>query len=486
MPKGAKKGAGGKQVGLTEEERLLVLQQRTLAEQQMAKRKEDMLTQFLKDKLQKEEQNSHVNRLKLTDKWRTLLRQARAEELRHDIAVLSQTFERVVDRKDNVIKSLVCDLKEAKQQSEHAMHSHLENVDRLEELHRDRLSLLEQEWRMQVENLRAEFDTERERIMSQHQQECAYLEDVSFAVEQHYRDLESEARLDYQSTCDDIKNKTIEEKNALRLRLEGEVEELWRQLQQAKRSYGEATDDRRMACEALRARDQSSSREIDTQMKKLQRMQDSIAVLRSRLSSSQRESEMTVRELQVVKKKVALQGQQLKAQLNHIRAKQRSQLSELTIQSSAATKKLQAIIDKGEKLMWLAARCRKLETEREKVLPFYGTSLSTEEQSQDRVQRMEPPANELARAMHDYWNLEGVWQRYNHAELDRLCLQREQEALSEENAQLRALLRQYMDGLSVSDKVLRCRNPLLMVSRPARHERASPQRTCAHVVQHTS
>ena len=41
---------------------------------------------------------------------------ARAEELRKDTEVMSQTFERVVDRKDAIIRSLVKDLEEAEEQ----------------------------------------------------------------------------------------------------------------------------------------------------------------------------------------------------------------------------------------------------------------------------------------------------------------------------------------------------------------------------------
>ena len=47
----------------------------------------------------------------------------------------------------------------------------------------------------------------REQILSQHQQECAYLEDVTFAMEQFYMEVDGEARQDYQSTRDDIKNR---------------------------------------------------------------------------------------------------------------------------------------------------------------------------------------------------------------------------------------------------------------------------------------
>ena len=40
---------------MTEEERIVYLEQKMLAEEEMKKKKEDMLAQFLKDKLHKEE-----------------------------------------------------------------------------------------------------------------------------------------------------------------------------------------------------------------------------------------------------------------------------------------------------------------------------------------------------------------------------------------------------------------------------------------------
>lgn len=48
MPKKAGKKGGGKLAGMTEEERLLYMQQKAQAEEEIAKRKEDMLTHFLK------------------------------------------------------------------------------------------------------------------------------------------------------------------------------------------------------------------------------------------------------------------------------------------------------------------------------------------------------------------------------------------------------------------------------------------------------
>ena len=53
------------------------------------------------------------------------------QELQTDAEVLSQTFERVVDRKDAIIRSLAKDLEEAEEQYQVALRSQLENVDDL-------------------------------------------------------------------------------------------------------------------------------------------------------------------------------------------------------------------------------------------------------------------------------------------------------------------------------------------------------------------
>ena len=56
---------------------------------------------------------------------------AKAQELRKDIEILSQTFERIVDRKDSILKSLVKDLEEAEEQYQVALRSHIQNIDKL-------------------------------------------------------------------------------------------------------------------------------------------------------------------------------------------------------------------------------------------------------------------------------------------------------------------------------------------------------------------
>lgn len=58
----------------------------------------------LQDKLAKEKRSSTLNLHKLNAQWRAVLRDTKDKELRQDMEILSQTFERVMDCKDSVIE----------------------------------------------------------------------------------------------------------------------------------------------------------------------------------------------------------------------------------------------------------------------------------------------------------------------------------------------------------------------------------------------
>ena len=66
--------------------------------------------------------------------------------------------------------------------------------------------------------------------------------------------------------------------------------------------------------------------------------------------------------------------------------------------------------------------------------------------------------------MTDYVALENFWKRYNKVLLDKCALEKEKSNMAQENAQLRSLLKQYLDGISVNDEVLSHVNPLFVVN----------------------
>ena len=57
------------------------------------------------------------------------------------------------------------------------------------------------------------------------------------------------------------------------------VEDLWDQFQQALKNYQETTEERKKAFEDLKAKDEKSANEIESQMRKLQRITVSLWLL---------------------------------------------------------------------------------------------------------------------------------------------------------------------------------------------------------------
>ncbi|XP_078057430.1 dynein regulatory complex subunit 2 [Mustelus asterias] len=458
MPKKGKKMAK-----MTEEEQLLYMQQKMLEEEEMQKKKEDMLNQFLKDKLSKEEHNTRLNTLKLNEKWRTVMREAKAAELRKDLEIVSQTFERIVDRKDGVIRALTKDLEEADEQYATALRNRIQNVDKLLDLQRSRLLLIKNEFEAELASLKEKFDAERQQIIVQHEQEMSNLEDMMYAMDQIFSEVANEARQEFKSTRDDLKNKSLEEKHSLRVNLEGLVEDLWLQFHHALKNYIDSTEDRKIAFETLKARDEKSAKEIEMQMKKLQQMQDTIAPLKVKMTAHARKCEAQNKKLQDEKEAIKQHFLMQKSQMNYLRAHEHERLIKLTVESNAAIKTLKNVCEKGEHVLRMAEMCRKLETEEEKVLPFYASSLTPEEESKVQHLMMLRPCEELAEVM-DCGALEQFWKRYNKVLLDQVVLQQEKSTLLQENSRFRQLLKQYLDGISVNEEILSNLNPLIVIN----------------------
>jgi len=73
-------------------------------------------------------------------------------------------------------------------------------------------------------------------------------------------------------------------------------------------------------------------------------------------------------------------------------------------------------------------------------------------------------ASRRVQVMRSYVPLENFWKRYNKALLDKIAIEKERGIVAAQNQQLRALLKQYLDSISVSDEVLAKANSLLIVN----------------------
>ncbi|TPP56148.1 Coiled-coil domain-containing protein 65 [Fasciola gigantica] len=449
---------------MTEEEKAAYLEQQRLAEEEAKARKTAMLTKYLQDKLEREEKVTRLNQYKLVHHWRAIMREAKSAELKRDIDILSQTFERIIDRKDSIIKTLIKDLNEAEEQHMMSLRFHIDNVDRLIDLQNDRLQKLRLDYETELQMLTNEFGQEEDFLINQHKKQLDDLKDIFVALDSTYTARETDAKTEQHSMKDDLKQNNLEDKHALRIALETKVNHLWSDFKTALSQYNKTTDEKISFFENLKAKDEKSAAEIEMQMRKLQRVGEHIAICKRKMARVSKDFEEKNKHLKDEREKLVAHFQNLKTQLNKLRDSQHEKLVKMSLESGTATKRVQKLLEKAEKIIKLGEQCRKYETEEEKVVPFYLSSLTAEEEQIVNEAFHVEGDEELSAIMRRCAPLEMFWRRFNKAQLDRLAINKERDMLRQENMQLRSLLKQYLDGISVNDEVIASKNSLVVVN----------------------
>merc|ERR1712168_1005547 len=287
MAKG-KKGKS-KNANMTEEERHQKELEKRAAEEAERIAQQQMILNYLKDKLAKEEKYSRLNNKKLVEKWRAIMRQAKSAELKKEIVILSQTFERIMDRKSAVIQQLAKDLEESEEQNRMATRAHQSNLGKLNEIQQSLVDDLEKRFQTQLEENKKTFDTDTTAFVEKTKQSDEDFDTLNCALEQTNINLSGKIQENFQSLRDELKNQTLEEKHSLRIQLEGAVENLWKQFQAAQKQYNESTQERRKEFEKLQRKDAKSSKEIEEQMKKLSKIQENINLLKQKMAANAKE-----------------------------------------------------------------------------------------------------------------------------------------------------------------------------------------------------
>ncbi|XP_047463538.1 dynein regulatory complex subunit 2 [Mugil cephalus] len=464
----------GKKDGMkTEEERLVLLQQKAQAEEEMAKKKEETLTLFLKDKLQKEQRNTVVNLLKLDEGWRTILRHSREAELRKDMSVLRQTSGRQLDDLDSVIQKLVRDLEEAELQAAQVQRAHLQHVESLKTQQDKQLESLEQQWERCLQDLSAMFSCERKQMLSLSQQQRVKLSNQKLFMDQQDRDdvlavqtlFEDKLALHQSSLADMMADVKVVVNNQ-------------ESIKQQQKTWEENLHE----VQHLDMMASSIQKKISVYLRRNKKLQDRNLLLRDRLTSSTTRQSSMENDLTAAKKQVNRQYHELRDQLTRARAAARKQLMELSVQSDDATKKLQAVIAKAEKVLRVAELCCKLERQQDRVSPSSSSSSSPSSHTEGQ--------NRTTKAS-DFMELQQLLRRLNAAVQQREALRRHGLSLSRENQQLQVLLRRHQDALdgghavSVSVAVTRAPTTATAGAAPPAAARRHAVIEAAHAVKHS-
>mmetsp|Transcript_40136 Transcript_40136/g.87673 ORF Transcript_40136/g.87673 Transcript_40136/m.87673 type:complete len:489 (-) Transcript_40136:167-1633(-) len=444
------------------------------ANQMEAADKERFLTDYRKQTLKSQSQiemrNSKYNMSKIQESWLKIMRSAKTKQLKKQVEIISQNHERDVDRKDAILQMLDRDLDEAEEQHQVAVRSHLLNVDRLLEIQQSRLLALDDDFRRDVASLEEEFKIEREQIQEKHALEKRELSLIVEQVERDEKNREQADITDHQSQFEMIRNRNIEEDHQMKSNLEEKIEETRAKCKEKLQSYQNATESNTTEYKQFLLRDALLSKQVERKLRQVERMQSSIAHWKLKISQNRQECEERNSQLRTEKDHIAKHFQELKAKMLLFRTEEKKRLADLTQNSRNCIKSLKDQLALAERIMKTAELCRKFETEREKVLPFYlsrdllGEFEDGEMDFGDEDLKEEIRKEVMDVGIDEWTYLDNFFKRFNKVKLDHLAIEQEGKRLQKENLQLRSILKQFLDGVSVNEDVMSQPNPLLVVN----------------------
>lgn len=465
--------------------------------------------------LQEELKVTAFNKKKIMSEWRRIMRIAKTDELKREIEIYSQNHEREVDAKDAILQMLDRDLEEAEEQYQTALRNHLIHVDKLLALQDARLQGLGEEFKRDLDIILEEFRTERQEIVENHRMEMKELLDIMQAVEEEEKKKQDEAKSNHDSGREETKNKNSEDLVTLNTKLGMIAEKVERDFEHQYSNYEQNTKQMAEEYSSMYAMDKKASEEIKKLHRKIDYLNEEIASWKYKTQQNMKECQARNDALRREKANVLKHYQELKKKMTQFRENEIRKLSKLTTDSRNCTLKLREFVAMGEQILKLAELCRKLEDEKEKVLPFYASDAEAKAEEQRYLQqdREQPSAtqgesvqfdlgegpqvdSEIMRLLNpdvvyeEFRELEVFYKRFNKVLLDKLACENKKKALEKENKFFKNLLKQYLDGVSVNEDVMTQANPLFVVNNRIQLNRPPVEREgrqtvveAAHVVQ---
>lgn len=263
-----------------------------------------------------------------------------------------------------------------------------------------------------------------------------------------------------------IRNKNIEEDHQMVSNLEDKIDNMKTDCNKALEKYKKDTEENTNAYKEMLKRDANLSKQVERKLRQVERMQSQITHWKTKIQQNQQECKDRNQQLRTEKDHIARHFQELKAKMNRFRAEQHKRLTDLTQNARNCIQSLGDQLAVAEKIMKTAELCRKFETEREKVLPFYlSREVDVDELQFDDEDLKQEIKESVGDTGIDEWTyLDTFFKRFNKVKLDQLAIEKERQRLQDENVQLRSILKQFLDGVSVNEDVLSQANPLLVVN----------------------
>ncbi|XP_072948802.1 dynein regulatory complex subunit 2-like [Epargyreus clarus] len=396
-----------------------------------------------RDELHREMAAQALKRGELDKSWREMMMKIKEPVFRQDIEVMWNTFERAYDKKDHLINYTTKLMDVADDQFQRTVASFCDTIDTMITKFLSDLETLTKENDIRTAALLKSGEDAAARIASDHNAAETHLQLLLYHGYTTADNLAWTTRGENLVKEDEERSKYANERENLRSYLENVYNVMWDEYKAVLKAYVVNTADNQKNLRKLRRKENMMADIIASQGKKIANSDGMLKRLRAELAAYESGTKQAVFRDRRDRHRVACL--RLKKKMIDGCTTDTKQMARLVRVADSSIEWLQAAHKKGEKILRMAALCRKYETQREKVLPFGSNIPQSPTQAKGGLRRQQSDDSLVVNAITTTCGLTRLWQRIAKADLSRRALQREKILLEHENAVIMMKIQEFQE-----------------------------------------
>lgn len=386
------------------------------------------------DYLEREIKYGQLTLDKHEKEWKTMLVKISNENIRKELDYAWHNFERTIDTKDFHINLLMDEIKDAEEQYINRIRGHVEDIDKLLNIFKDRTLELKMDYEKEVNNMIREAKDINDKL------------NVNFKDSEHYFKMMIAGLQDardrfIQNTMGDYIARLNEEDERynditalMRTILQLKLEAVWGEINKFIETEEKRIKGRLEGHRAYDEADKQMHVLINGQKFKIRKSQFELKKLKQRYDDMVHNETIRGSELLKERKYYVDRFYTLKNQLRQETEDDDENLMLLSIQSNSIIDYLKMIEKKGANILTISSVCSKYETEKEKVLPFPKIEPASVTYYMEDIKK---------KFEFNFVDLQNFWQRVGQADVVRNNMQEEVVCLEKQNKLLKERIHDY-------------------------------------------
>ena len=426
--------------------------------------KKQNLISKIKQRFDEFKSNEQIIKEAVDMKWIEIQKNNFFHNNKDQIDVIKVNYLKTADRCDAIVERLQKWLVEGENQYQFSLRAHKKNLENFISLSHKKMEVEEKNWEKKLTEIVEEFEKDRLKTIKTFQKQVNEIRDINGAISHEYSIIRNELNKKYKNEIETLNSRNSEMKSALQSYLIEQISLVDTAMKQSNEDFKRKSEGKMQQFYQLFDEHKKRQKEMKLNEDTIIKKATEISHWRRKLKNNTRESKEENDRLRQEKENLSLHFRELKDIMAQFRINESKKLAEISVAFDDCIKILNNKLLLAEKILKYSEMTRKLETEREQVLPFPISITETNPDIERQMKQFKFQLKGDQKFVNESELFDKFYRRYNKVLLETLSLQKEKHELVERNSQLKSMLSKYVNGMGVNQDVLSNPNTLLIIN----------------------